>query len=180
MDRPAWTLTSRAHHIWEEDDGTTSHHDHERLGAAFQRIYDAPMPAPLETYDDGDAVFKLLPSGLVVCESYPGNSGIYAWPRLREGDPVTIVLKWPDNAMGGDRLIHTVVCGIIQLDGREGFDTNHDDRPVHLVTDHTVTWWRGHVNLQGRKALTLLRAAEQADLTNERGEQGFTHHLRIS
>ena len=180
VDRPAWTLTSRAHHIWEEDDVTVSQSDHVRLDAAWERIYSVPMPAPIETYDDGDVVFKLLPNSLVVRESYPGNSGIYAWPRLRDNDPVTIVLRCPDNVKGGERLIHTEVLGLLLLDGREGFDTKHDDRPAHLVTDHTVTWWCGHVDLHGREALTLLRAAQQADSTNERGEQEFAHHVRIS
>ena len=191
--RPDWSLIRRACRVWAEDDATTGQLDHETMDRAFLRIYKLPMPAPLETWDDGESFYKRLPAGLVARESYPGNSEIAAWPLLSHGDPVTVVLRTaPENE---SRLVHTrVVCwtktpvpdmfakmlraqgvrtlntSIFGHDGGgsivagEAFETEDDDRPEHRVTDRTVTWTDGHVPLDGEDALTLLLEAERADL----------------
>jgi hypothetical protein len=169
-ERPAWSLMSRAFPIWTEDDATASSPDHERLEAAFQRIFRVPMPKPIETYDDGDAIYELLPALVVVRRSYPGNNAIAAWPILLRGFEVTIVLKWPNSVKLGEgrlgRLVHTFVSS---WQGLATFSANDDDRPEHKVTDHTVTWLRGHVDFESKEALALLRAAEQADLNYTEG-----------
>jgi hypothetical protein len=149
--------------VWSEDDATVGCSGHETLSAAFKRLYAVPMPEPIEVYDDGDAVYKHLPINIIVCESYPGNSSIHAWPVLHDGDLVTIVLKWPNNAKDGNRLVHTQVFSRSGVGVNERFQANDDDRPHHLVADHTVTWRQGHVDLKGRESLQLLRAAQFAD-----------------
>ena len=163
VERPAWTRVKRAICVWSEDDATVGHRDHERLAAAFERIYKVPVPAPLEVFDDGDAVYKRLPASLMVCASYPGNSSIHAWPILHEGDPITVVLKWPSSIRNGERLVHTSVYCHSYSGAGDGFQASDDDRPTHLVTDHTVTWVQGHVDFNGREALALLQAAQLAD-----------------
>jgi hypothetical protein len=163
MQRPDWTLVKRAYRVWLEDDATTNQLDHETLAKAFARIYKLPIPVPREMFDDGDAVYKRLVGSLVVCESYPGNSGIYAWPILLDNDPITIVLKWPNNALGGSRLLHTFVYCRSYSSKDEAFQANNDDRSTHRVFDHTITWITGHIDFASKEALALLRAAEQAD-----------------
>jgi hypothetical protein len=62
-----------------EDDATLSDPGHETVEAAFKRIYKVEMCTPLETWDGGDALYKLMPEGeffVVLVESYPGNSEI--------------------------------------------------------------------------------------------------------
>lgn len=76
--RPDWSLIRRACRVWAEDDATTGQLDHETIDRAFLRIYRLPMPAPLETWDDGESFYKRLPARLVVSESYPGCSEIAA------------------------------------------------------------------------------------------------------
>ena len=169
--RPDWSLVRRALLVWAEDDATVSLTDHENLSAAFERTYHVPVPEPLEVHDDGDAVYKRLPGNLVLCASYPGNSSIHAWPTLKVGDPVTVVLKWPNNVeLGQGRCVHTTVSTTWRRgDLFDTFSADDDDRPVHKVTDHTVTWLLGHVDLRGKKAFALQRAAEQADVEREEG-----------
>lgn len=169
LTRPDWTFVERAYRVWSEDDATVHTRDHETIDVAFRRIYKVSMPTPLETYDDGEIIYRLMPAFLVVCDSYPGNSSLVAWPMVFENDPVTIVLKFPVNAAGGSRLVHTAVRSwgsISRLPtGVKGqvFDANDDDRPQHYITDHTLTWLQGHVDLKSEVALQLIRTAEQAD-----------------
>jgi hypothetical protein len=74
--RPVWTLRRFAKTIWSEDDATTSQFDHESLDKAYYRIYKQPISNCLGSWGGGDLIFKLLPQGIVVVESYPGNSEI--------------------------------------------------------------------------------------------------------
>ena len=92
--RPDWTRIKQATHVWSEDDATVGHSDHETVDRAFKRIYGVTVPTPLETLDDGEAYYKRLPMGIVVCESYPGNSEIAVWlnpeqwcPSNKDGQP---------------------------------------------------------------------------------------------
>jgi hypothetical protein len=78
---------------------------------------------------------------------------------LSRGEPVTVVLKWPANAGGGSRLVHTEVCSV----GGDAFMANDDDRSKHRVADHGATWLRGHVALDGPEAGQLVRCAEIED-----------------
>ena len=77
--RPRWAQIKQATRVWSEDDATVGHSDHENVESAFKRIYGVPMPAPAETWDDGEVLYKRLPMGIVVCSSYPGNSEIRVW-----------------------------------------------------------------------------------------------------
>lgn len=65
--------------LWSEDDATVSDPDHERLEAAFQRLFGRVFSRSeaVDGLDVGDAVFYLLPNDIVVCCSYPGNDAIY-------------------------------------------------------------------------------------------------------
>lgn len=65
--------------LWSEDDATVSDPDHERLEAAFHRLFGRPFSRSeaIGGLDVGDAVFYLLPNDIVVCSSYPGNDAIY-------------------------------------------------------------------------------------------------------
>lgn len=78
-ERPNWTQLKKAKRVWAEDDATISQLDHETVDRAFKRIYGVTMPNHLEIYDDGESVYKRLPMGIVICESYPGNSEIAVW-----------------------------------------------------------------------------------------------------
>jgi len=78
--QPDWTLDKNSTLVWSEDDATVSCEDHEDEGTAFFRISKVKMSPPLETWDAGDALYKLLPAGIVVISSYPGNSSIRALP----------------------------------------------------------------------------------------------------
>jgi hypothetical protein len=84
MQYPSWTLIKQAHRVWCEDDATVGMPDHETVEQAFERIYAVPMPPPIETFDDGESVYKRLCLGIVVCESYPGNSEIAVWLPIGE------------------------------------------------------------------------------------------------
>lgn len=75
-NRPDWARPDRSTRIWSEDDATTSLPDHEGVAAAHERLRGMAIPRPLETWDDGESVYKLLPGGIVVVDSYPGNSEI--------------------------------------------------------------------------------------------------------
>ncbi len=80
--RPRWTLLSQAISVWSEDDATVSQSDHETIERAFKRIYGVPMPDPIEVWsDDEESSYRLLPMGIVACDSYPGNSQIAVWPH---------------------------------------------------------------------------------------------------
>ena len=78
VKRPDWTQIKQATRVWSEDDVTVGQSDHETVDRAFMRIYGVQMLDPLETWDDGDSFYKRLPMGIVVIESFPGNSGIVA------------------------------------------------------------------------------------------------------
>jgi hypothetical protein len=74
-DPPKWTLSSLSTRLWSEDDATVSHPDHERLEDAWKRLF-PESPTPVQSWDGGDSIFRLYLGGLVVMESYPGNSEI--------------------------------------------------------------------------------------------------------
>jgi hypothetical protein len=77
---PMWIKKENTKTVWSEDDADCGLPGHDTLDAAFKRLYKATMLDPLETWDAGDASFKLLPAGIVVVASYPGNSEIRELP----------------------------------------------------------------------------------------------------
>ena len=85
--RPAWTTKESARTVWMEDDADVSAQGHETLERAFKRHYGVITLKPVETWDGGDAVFKLLPAGIVVIDSYPGNSEIRELPMPKAAKP---------------------------------------------------------------------------------------------
>jgi hypothetical protein len=77
---PDWTSSLNASKVWSEDDADVGLPGHVTLVAAFSRRYKLPILDPVEVWDEGDAVYKLLPAGIVLVESYPGNSEIRELP----------------------------------------------------------------------------------------------------
>jgi hypothetical protein len=87
---------------------------------------------------------------------------------VKHGDPITIVLKHPENVGLDGRLVHTDVWIWFhhrRSEVREDtFEANKDDRPLHRISDRGVTWLPGHVPLDGPEAKELVRHAEEADV----------------
>jgi len=75
-ERPDWSWPERSLRVWIEDDADVLCQGHVGLEAAFARLFPDEAIEPLESWDAGDAVYKLLPGGWVLIESYPGNSEI--------------------------------------------------------------------------------------------------------
>jgi len=73
---PEWADPRRSVRVWSEDDATAGCEGHETIGAAHRRVLGEDAPVALEAWDGGDAVFRLLPGGVVHVDSYPGNSEI--------------------------------------------------------------------------------------------------------
>lgn len=160
VEQPNWTFTKKAHCVWSEDDADVGLPGHETLDRAYKRIYKAHMPEALETWDAGDALYGRLPGGIVVCSSYPGNSGIFTWTILLIGDLITVVL------LTEARLVHTKVVLWNLVTSREYFQADsEDDRTIHHVTDHGVTWLPGHIDLGSPEAVALLKASQKAGLS---------------
>lgn len=63
--------------LWMEDDAPVP--DKERLAAAYFRLTGQHYrhEDAIEKEDAGDGDFLLMPTGLIVFSSYPGNSAIY-------------------------------------------------------------------------------------------------------
>ena len=65
--------------IWGEDDCTTHDPVHETLEKAYKRITgeDYNKKDAKLTIDEGDGLARHMKNGLIVFQSFPGNSAIY-------------------------------------------------------------------------------------------------------
>ena len=76
-DEPEWDDYDNLVTAWSEDDADVGCSGHEGLTGALERLfYDVLPTRVVATEEDADVVLKLTACGLVIAESYPGNSEI--------------------------------------------------------------------------------------------------------